>query len=114
MNYHQLDQQRTQPVVQQPQEQAPAANQTSRPLYNRAVPPDPRPSFDQQRQAIQATDPGRPLSPQQMNNVRQNQPAGPSQEHEAPHPAPAAAPATQPAPAPHNNPPTTPAPSRHQ
>jgi hypothetical protein len=105
MNYHQLDEQRTQPVVQQPQTQevVPAANQTSRPLFNKAVPPDPRPSFDQQRQAIQATDPGRPLSPQQLNNVRQNQPAGPPQQHEAPHPPP------PPAPAPRSTPPPPPA-----
>lgn len=56
-------------------------------LYNRAVPPPTRPSFDQQRQAIQNTDPGRPLSPQQMDNLRENRPAGQPQEREAaPHP----------------------------
>jgi hypothetical protein len=55
-------------------------------LVNRAVPPEPRPSFDQQRQAIQSTDPGRPLSPQQLNNLRQNQPVGQPQRAEAPHP----------------------------
>jgi hypothetical protein len=70
-------------------------------LYNRAVPPEPRPSFDQQRQAIESTDPGRPLSPQQLNNVRQSAPAGPAQRPEAPHPQPAAAPMrSTPAPAP--------------
>jgi hypothetical protein len=69
--------------------------QPQRPLFNQAVPPSPRPSFDQQRQAIQATDPGRPLSPQQLNNLRQNQPAGQPQQREAPHPA---APAPPPAP----------------
>ena len=59
-------------------------------LYNRAVPPPTRPSFDQQRQAIQNTDPGRPLSPQQLNNLRENRPAGQPQMREAvPHPAPA-------------------------
>jgi hypothetical protein len=58
-------------------------------LYNRAVPPPTRPSFDQQRQAIQNTDPGRPLSPQQLDNLRQNRPAGEPQMREAaPHPAP--------------------------
>jgi hypothetical protein len=78
------------PVAQQPQQ-----------LYNRAVPPQPRPSFDQQRQAIEATDPGRPLSPQQLNNVRQSAPAGPPERQEAPHPPPAAAPMrSTPAPAP--------------
>jgi hypothetical protein len=80
---------------QQPVQQPPP----QRPLFNQAVPPAPRPSFDQQRQAIQATDPGRPLSPQQLNNLRQNQPAGQPQQREAPHPA---SPATPP-PAPRND-----------
>ena len=63
-------------------------------LYNRAVPPPTRPSFDQQRQAIQNTDPGRPLSPQQLDNLRENRPVGEPQMREAaPHPAPAPAPA---------------------
>jgi hypothetical protein len=73
-----------QPVQQQ---QAP-----QRPLFNQAVPPEPRPSFEQQRQAIQSTDPGRPLSPQQLNNLRQNQPAGQPQQRETPHPAASAPP----------------------
>ncbi len=70
-------------------------------LYNRAVPPPTRPSFDQQRQAIQTTDPGRPLSPQQLNNLRENRPAGEPQMREAaPHPAPAppSPPRSEPAP----------------
>ena len=69
-------------------------------LYNRAVPPPTRPSFDQQRQAIQNTDPGRPLSPQQLDNLRDNRPVGePQQREAAPHPAPApAAPRSEPAP----------------
>jgi len=92
-SYRQPIQQQTEP---QPQQQAPVATQPQRPLFNRAVPPEPRPSFDQQRQAIETTDPGRPLSPQQLNNIRQNQPAGQPQQHEAPHPAPA--PAARPAP----------------
>jgi len=75
--------------------------QPERPLFNKAVPPEPRPSFDRQQQAIEQTDPGRPLSPRQMDNVRQNQPAGPAQQHEAPHPAPAPRPA--PPPPPQNN-----------
>jgi hypothetical protein len=100
-SYRQPIEQQTQP---QGQEVEPAATQTSRPLFNKAVPPDPRPSFDQQRQAIEATDPGRPLSPQQLNNVRQNQPAGPPQQHEAPHPPPPP-PASHPAPAPRSTPP---------
>ncbi len=70
-------------------------------LYNRAVPPPTRPSFDQQRQAIQSGDPGRPLSPQQLDNLRQNRPVGEPQMHEAaPHPAPAPPPAQRSAPAP--------------
>ena len=97
-SYRQPIQGQTQPAV--PQQQIPAENQGARPLFNRAVPPEPRPSFDQQRQAIQATDPGRPLSPQQLNNIRQNQPVGQPQQHEAPHPPPAPAPRPAPAPAP--------------
>jgi hypothetical protein len=84
------------------QGQPPAAQeQPARPLFNRAVPPEPRPSFEQQRQAIQETDPGRPLGPQQLNNLRQNQPAGQPQQREQPHPAPQAQPqrAAPPAPA---------------
>lgn len=66
---------------------------TGQKLYNRSVPPPPRPSFEQQRQAIQSTDPGRPLGPQQLNNLRENRPAGPPETREAaPHPAPAAPP----------------------
>ena len=58
-------------------------------LYNRAVPPPTRPSFEQQRQAIQNSDPGRPLSPQQLNNLRENRPVGqPQMPEAAPHPAP--------------------------
>jgi hypothetical protein len=91
-SYRQAIEQQTQPSVAQPQQQTPAY-QGGRPLFNKAVPPEPRPSFDQQRQAIQETDPGRPLSPQQLNNIRQSQPVGQPQQHEAPHPAPAPAPA---------------------
>jgi hypothetical protein len=68
-------------------------------LFNKAVPPEPRPSFEQQQRAIEQSDPGRPLSPSQMQNVRQNQPPGPAQQHEAPHPAPAP---RQPPPPPNN------------
>ncbi len=77
---------------QLPQQNTPAPRQQEQ-LYNRAVPPPARPSFDEQRQAIQSTDPGRPLSPQQMNNIRDNRPAGqPEMREAAPHPAPAPAP----------------------
>jgi hypothetical protein len=74
------------PRQQQPSGLPPAAE---RPLYNRAVPPPARPNFDQQRDAIQRTDPGRPLGPQQLDNLRESRPAGPPQIREAaPHPAP--------------------------
>ena len=112
-SYRQPIDQRTEPMTPQAQPQAqpaPAASQPQRPLFNRAVPPDPRPSFDQQRQAIQTTDPGRPLSPQQLNNIRQNQPVGQPQQREAPHPAPAAQP-SRPAPPQRSAPP--PSPNKH-
>jgi hypothetical protein len=68
-------------------------------LYNRAVPPPTRPSFEQQRQAIQNNDPGRPLSPQQLDNLRENRPVGEPQMHEAaPHPAPSPQPRSEPTP----------------
>ena len=84
----------------EPTRMAPPPMQRS--LYNRAVPPAPRPSFDQQQRGIQSVDPGRPLGPQQMNNVRQNQPAGQSQQREMPHSAP------RPMPEPRSAPPPSP------
>jgi len=88
------------PPQRMPSEQPTPTPQPERPLFNKAVPPEPRPSFEKQQQAIEQNDPGRPLSPRQMDNVRQNQPAGPAQTHEAPHsaPAPASRPAPQPPP----------------
>jgi hypothetical protein len=108
-------QQREQPQQQPRQFEQPAAQPAqqqdqARPLFNRAVPPEPRPSFEQQRQAIQQSDPGRPLGPQQLNNLRQNQPAGQPQQREQPHPAPqvqpqrAAPPAAAPAATPKSEP----------
>ena len=93
---------RVQPAPERIQPAAEAVSQEQRPLFNRAVPPEPRPSFDQQQKAIQSTDPGRPLSPEQLNNLRQERPAGPPQQREAPHPAPAprSAPAAAPRPSP--------------
>jgi hypothetical protein len=87
-----------------PEPQPSATPAPPRVLFNKAVPPEPRPSFDVQQKAIEQTDPGRPLSPQQLNNLRQNQPAGRPQETEKPHPA--AAP--KPAPAPRTSPPAKP------
>jgi hypothetical protein len=79
--------------------QAPAVPATAaRPLFHQATPPPPRPSFDEQQKAIETTDPGRPLGPQQMENLRQNRPAGPPQQTETPHPAPAARPSPPPRP----------------
>jgi hypothetical protein len=58
----------------------------SRPLVTNAPPPPPKPSFTQREPALQQH-PGRPLDPQQTNNVRQGQPAGASHDREyAPHP----------------------------
>jgi len=84
---------------EQPAQQPAQEQQPTRPLFNRAVPPEPRPSFEQQREAIQQTDPGRPLGPQQLNNLRQNQPAGLPQQREQSHPAPQVQRSAPPAPA---------------
>ena len=78
----------------------PAPGTPARPLFHQATPPSPRPSFDEQQKAIETTDPGRPLGPQQMENLRQNRPAGPPQQPEAPHPAPAPRPSPPPEPHP--------------
>jgi hypothetical protein len=87
---------------QAPAEAVQSATPQNRPLFHQAVPPPPRPSFDEQQKAIETNDPGRPLGPQQMENLRQNRPAGPAQQVEAPHPAPA--PRPSPPPAPHSSP----------
>jgi hypothetical protein len=81
-------------AVERPEASAtPGAPATARPLFHQATPPPPRPSFDEQQKAIETNDPGRPLGPQQMENLRQNRPAGPPQQMEAAHPAPAPRPA---------------------
>lgn len=75
----------------------------ARTLVNRAVPPPPSPSFDQQRQVMESIEPGRPLSPRQMDNVRANRPVVPTQQtpHFAPPPPhPMPQPVIHPAPAP--------------
>jgi hypothetical protein len=82
----------------------------ARPLFNKAVPPAPRPSFDEQQKAMESTDPGRPLSPQQLENLRQRQPVGPPQQQERPH----AAPAPRPAPAPRAAPASAPKAAPHK
>jgi hypothetical protein len=61
-----------------------------RALINQTPPQAAQPAFVQQQRAIQKSDPGRPLGPQQVDNVRNGRPAGPPSQPEAiPHPAPA-------------------------
>jgi len=85
----------------------------SRPLFHQAVPPASRPSFDEQQRAIETADPGRPLGPQQMENLRQNRPAGPALQQEAPHAAPAPRPSPPPRPSPQPAPRSVPSNPRH-
>jgi len=97
--YAQPQSQPTEPQPERVQSPTPQPqSQPQRPLFNQAVPPQPRPSFEQQQRAIESTDPGRPLSTEQMQNLRQNQPVQPAQQREAAHPAAAPAPAAKPAP----------------
>jgi hypothetical protein len=92
--------------------QAPSAGPGNRPaapaprvLIGRHQPPPQEPPF-QERQKAMRPDVGRPLEPQQIDNLRKGKPAGPSRDAEtpahpvlpAPRPAPAAAPAPRPAP----------------
>jgi hypothetical protein len=95
-----INQQRPEPPVQaaQPKPQPRPVDQP-RPLINRSEPPPAQPTFVQQRQAIQKTDPGRPLGPQQVENLRNGRPAGP---HEQPEPIAHPAPQPRPAPQPKN------------
>jgi hypothetical protein len=85
----------------------------SRPLFHQADPPPPRPSFDEQQKAIETNDPGRPLGPQQLENLRQNRPAGPPQRPESPHPPPAPRPSPPPRPSPSPAPRSVPSNPRH-
>ncbi len=72
-------------------------------LITRRAPPPQEPSFPDRQQAMKP-DAGRPLEPQQMDNLRRGKPAGPSRDSEyPPHPA-VARPAPQPAPAPRAQP----------
>jgi hypothetical protein len=75
------------PQVQRP---APRPPDQPRPLINKTPPVPAQPPFAEQRRAIQSVDPGRPLGPQQVDNLRNGRPAGPAQQPEAPHPLPAA------------------------
>ena len=68
-------------------------------LITRRPPPSQDPPFSQRQRAMKP-DAGRPLEPQQIDNLRKGQPAGPRRDSEfPPHPAPAAKPAPRPAPA---------------
>ena len=58
-----------------------------KPLIGRTPPPPAQPSFAEKQKAME-THPGRPLEPQQVDNLRQGRPAGPPQDREWPsHPA---------------------------
>jgi hypothetical protein len=79
---------------------------TPPPLVAKRPPPPENVPFPQRQQAMQAH-PGRPLEPQQVENLRAGRPAGPMRDQEfPPHPVPTirAAPAPQPAPRPAANP----------
>jgi hypothetical protein len=78
---------RVQTVAPQVQRPAPRPPEQPRPLINKTPPAPVQPPFAEQRRAIQAVDPGRPLGPQQVENLRNGRPAGPAQQPEAPHPA---------------------------
>jgi len=75
----------------------------SRVLITRRAPPPPEPSFQVRQQAMKP-DAGRPLEPQQIDNIRAGRPAGPQRDSEyPPHqaaPAPRAAPRPAEAPRP--------------
>ena len=89
---------RTQPVASQFERPAPRPADQPRPLINKTPPAPVQPAFAEQRRAIQSVDPGRPLGPQQVENLRNGRPAGPAQQPEASHAMPA--PHSNPAPPP--------------
>jgi hypothetical protein len=76
---------RTQPVASQFERTAPRPPDQPRPLINKTPPAPVQPSFAEQKRAIQSVDPGRPLGPQQVENLRNGRPAGLAQQPEAPH-----------------------------
>ena len=79
---------RTQPVASQFERPAPRPPDQPRPLINKTPPAPVQPPFADQKRAIQSVDPGRPLGPQQVENLRNGRPAGAPQQPEAPHPLP--------------------------
>jgi hypothetical protein len=76
---------RTQPANSSGAHAGPSAN-TSRPAFvTKNPPPAPKPSFST-RQPAMSYHPGRPLEPQQLNNLSNGRPAGPQYDREfAPH-----------------------------
>jgi hypothetical protein len=74
------------PETQQNQGEIQARNQ--HPLVTRTPPPPAMPSYEQRRPAMEQH-PGRPLEPQQVENIRAGRPAGPMRDQEVPaHPQP--------------------------
>ena len=87
---------RPQPVAPQFDRPAPRPPDQPRPLINKTPPAPVQPPFEQQKRAIQSVDPGRPLGPQQVDNLRNGRPAGPAQQPEPPHVQPVARPVAPP------------------
>lgn len=78
-----------QPVSNQPVQTGGRDNNFNRqpnepkPLVTRSQPPPSQPTFEEKQKAME-THPGRPLEPQQVENMRQGHPAGPPQDREWP------------------------------
>ena len=96
---------RTAPVVAAPAPATPRPADAPRPLITKATPQPVQPAFQLQQREIERNDPGRPLGPVQVQNMRNGRPAGPPSQPEpvahptAPAPAPAKAAPGKPAPA---------------
>lgn len=68
---------------------APGGSPAPRPTFITKTPPPPRQPTFTQREPAYRQDPGRPLEPQQEENIRQGKPAGPPRDREVlPHAAP--------------------------
>ena len=79
-------------------------------LISRHQPPPQEPPFPERQNAMRP-DAGRPLEPQQINNLRQGKPVGPPRDSESPpHPMRPIPPAAQPSPRPQEEPRAMPAP----
>jgi hypothetical protein len=69
---------------EQPRPQPPSGGERNdRPLFTRNTPPPQQPAFEQRQPAIEQH-PGRPLEPQQVQNIREGRPAGPPRDQEFP------------------------------